>query len=79
MKYFHMKMFSYVLQKWYWFRAVNLLKCQKKNNIFGMRNTQYRIELIVYKQPSACNTTYTLQCRVNCPIVCETDVHCCIV
>ena len=32
-----------------------------------MRNTQYNIELSVHKQPSVFNTTYTIQCRVNCP------------
>ena len=32
-----------------------------------MRNTQYRIELCVNKQPSVFNTTYTIQSRVNCP------------
>ena len=29
-------------------------------NTFGMRNTQYGIELSVHKQPSVCNTTYTM-------------------
>ena len=33
-----------------------------KKNTFGMRNTQYSIELSVHKQPSAFNTTYTIQC-----------------
>ena len=36
-------------------------------NTFGMRNTQYSIELSVHKQPRVFNTTYTIQCRVNCP------------
>ena len=31
-----------------------------------MRNTQYSIELSFHQQPF--NTTYTIQCRVNCPI-----------
>ena len=31
----------------------------KKKNTFGMRNTQYSIELSVHKQPSVFNTTYT--------------------
>ena len=38
-----------------------------KKNIFGIRNTQYSIVLSIYKQPSAFNTTYTIQSCVNCP------------
>ena len=49
------------------FRAIKLFKFQK--NTFGMRNTQYSIELSVHKQPSVFNTTYTIQSRVNCLIV----------
>ena len=61
-------MFSYVFQKLYAFRAIKLFKCQKKNT-FVMRNTQYSIELSVHKQASVFNTTYTIQCRVNWPII----------
>ena len=49
--------FSYVFQKLCWFRAIKLFKSQE--NRFGMRNTQYSIGLIVHKQPSVFNTTYT--------------------
>ena len=38
-----------------------------------IHNTQYSTELSVHKQPSAFNTTYTIQCRVNCPI--ELGIH----
>ena len=55
--------FSYVFQKQCWFRAIKLFKSQK--NTFGMRNTQYLIELTIHKQPSVFNTTYTIQSRVN--------------
>ena len=44
-----------------------LLNCVNEKNTFGMRNTQYSIELSVHKQPSVFSTTYTIQCRVNCP------------
>ena len=48
------------------FGLLNCLNAKKKNT-FGMRNTQYSIELKAHKQPSLFNTTYTLQCRLNCP------------
>ena len=57
-------MFSYVFQKWCWFRSIKFFKSQK--NTFAMRNTQYNIELSVHKQPSEFNATYTIQCRVKC-------------
>ena len=37
-----------------------------KQNTFGIQNTQYSIELSIHKPPSAFNTTYTIQSRVNC-------------
>ena len=49
------------------FRLSNCLNASKKKT-FGMRNTQYSIELSVHKQPSVFNTTNAIQCRVNCPI-----------
>ena len=60
-------MFSYAFQKL--FGSV-LSNCSNANkNTFGMRNTPYSIELSVqFNQPSVLNTTYTIQCRVNCPI-----------
>ena len=47
------------------FGLSNCLNAKKKNT-FGMRNTQYSIELSVHKQASVFNTTYTIQCHVNC-------------
>ena len=35
----------------------NCLNAKKKNKTFGMRSTQYNIELSVHKQPSVFNTT----------------------
>ena len=58
-KFFHMFFKSSV-------GAIKLFKCKKKHT-FGMRNTQYSIELSVHKQPSVFNTIYTIQCCVNCP------------
>ena len=49
------------------FLLSNCLNAKKKKNTFEMWNTQYSIELSVHKQPSVFNTTYTMQCRVNCP------------
>ena len=63
----NMYMFSYII------RTIKLLKCKKKNT-FAMRNTQYNIELSVHKQPSVFNTTYAIQCRVNCPIVTRPNI-----
>ena len=40
-----------------------------KKNIFGMRNTQYSLELSAHIQQSVSNTIYTIQCRVNCEII----------
>ena len=44
-----------------------------KSQTNGMWNTQYSIELNVHKQPSVFKTTYTVQCRVNCPNVCKSE------
>ena len=38
-------------------------------NTFGIRCTQYSIELSVHKQPRVFNTTYTIKCHMNCPYV----------
>ena len=50
------------------FGLSNCLNAKKKEKTLGMRNTQYSIELSVHKQASVFNTTYTTQCRMNCPI-----------
>ena len=50
-------------------------KLFKYQIIFLTRNTQYSIKLIVHKQPSVFNTTYTIQCSVNCPY--EKNVYNC--
>ena len=56
---FHMFFKSYV-----GLVASNCLNAKK--NTLGMRYSQYGIELSVDKQPSVFNTTYTVQCCVNC-------------
>ena len=47
----------------------NCLNAKKKKNTFGMRNTQYSIDLSVHKHPRVYNTTYKIQSRVNCPSI----------
>ena len=63
----NLDMFSYVFKSCIGFMLSNNLNAKKKKNTFGIRNTQYRIALSVHKQPSAFNTIYTIQSRVNCP------------
>ena len=73
-----------VSKKLYWFRAIKLFECQKKNT-FEIRNTPYNIAFSVHKQSSVFHTTYTIQSHVNCPIkntcisVSTTSIHSCII
>ena len=73
-----------VFKKLYWFRAIKLFECQKKNT-FEIRNTPYNIAFSVHKQSSVFHTTYTIQSHVNCPIkntcisVSTTSIHSCII
>ena len=52
----------------YWFRAIKLFECQKKNT-FGIRNTQYSIALSVHK------TTNCIQYNIHDTKSCELPTY----
>ena len=60
-----------VKNNWYCY----LHQLVKRYHLIWICLAQYSIKLSVHKQPSVLNTTYAIQCRVNCPIFSLVNSH----